>query len=82
MLWPSSPAGRLDHRHAIWESPDDAADRFQSGVDDLAGETMIIAAHGLFMVAWLSKIGYVDSGAAAGELWTSLQFPHLLTLRI
>ncbi|WP_144016659.1 histidine phosphatase family protein [Beutenbergia cavernae] len=71
---------RLDVRHAGWETPDEAAARFDAGVRAYPGEDMVIATHGMVMVAWLARVGVVSAGAAAGELWIGLAFPDLVTV--
>jgi broad specificity phosphatase PhoE len=59
----------------------EAARRFAAGVADQgAGDDLLIATHGMVMVAWLVSIGQVDAGRAAEEYWASLAFPDLVTL--
>lgn len=73
--------GETDARHECWESMSEAARRFAAGVADQgAGDDLLIATHGMVMVAWLVSIGQVDAGPAAEEYWASLAFPDLVTL--
>lgn len=74
--------GHLDERHERWESPADAADRFQSGVDDVDSDLVVVASHGMVITAWLAGMGHVRPGKAAGELWLGLRFPDLLTVQL
>ncbi len=74
--------GRLDERHATWETPQEAAARFQTGVDALEGDRVVIASHGMIIASWLCSIGYVAPGEPTGRLWTGLSFPDLLTVQV
>lgn len=73
--------GEPDARHELWESTTEAARRFAAGVADQGAEDdLLIATHGMVMVAWLVSIGQVDAGPAAEEYWASLAFPALITV--
>lgn len=74
--------GRLDERHAGWELPEEAAARFQSGLDAVDGNAVVVATHGMIIAAWLTSIGYVSRGDSVGELWAELRFPDLVTLTL
>ena len=73
--------GEADARHERWESTTEAARRFAAGVADQGSEDdLLIATHGMVMVAWLVSIGRVHAGPAAEEYWASLAFPDLITV--
>ncbi|MFC7620421.1 histidine phosphatase family protein [Microlunatus sp. GCM10028923] len=69
--------GRPDGRHRSWETPEQAAARFQAGLDDLHGD-VVVATHGMVLTAWLVARGVVAAGAAAGSFWTGLAFPDVI----
>lgn len=73
---------RLDDRHPGWETPDEAAARLQAGVDGYPSQDVVVATHGMVMVAWLVSIGHVPAGDAAGDRWSSLAFPDLVTVTV
>ncbi|GAB3742358.1 histidine phosphatase family protein [Microlunatus parietis] len=70
--------GRPDGRHRGWETPEQAAARFQAGLDDLPGE-VVVATHGMVLTAWLVARGVVAAGTEAGSFWTGLAFPDVVT---
>ena len=70
-------SGRLDERHRGWETPAEAADRFQAGLDALDGD-VLIATHGMIMTAWLVAHGAVDAGDPAGAYWSRLTLPDII----
>ena len=73
--------GEIDDRHEHWESMAEAAQRFAAGVADQgAGGDLLIATHGMVMIAWLVSIGRLEAGSAAEECWASLDFPDLVTV--
>lgn len=73
--------GEPDARHVSWESMAEAARRFAAGVADQEPEDdLLIATHGMVMVAWLVSIGQVDAGPTAEEYWASLAFSDLITV--
>ena len=74
--------GRLDARHELWETPDQAGQRFQQGLEDLDAGTIAVATHGMVLTAWLVAIGRVEPGPAAGEFWAELAFPEILTIKL
>lgn len=71
--------GRPDDRHRGWETPEQAAARFQAGLDDLAGD-LVVATHGMVLTAWLVSRGIVTAGSAAGSFWRGLAFPDVVTV--
>jgi broad specificity phosphatase PhoE len=71
--------GRLDERHDGWETPEQAAKRFQAAVLDHASrQPLVIATHGMVLAAWLVSIKHVQPGRPAGELWSRLAFPDIV----
>ena len=69
--------GALDARHAGWETPDEAASRFDDGVRARQGD-LVVATLGMILTSWLVRIGRVAAGAEAGEFWARLRFPDLI----
>ena len=74
--------GDPDERHRGWETPVDAARRFSQAVEDHPDDDLLIATHGMVMVAWLVSIGRLHAGRAAEEYWAALTFPDLVTVEI
>ncbi|WP_193104514.1 histidine phosphatase family protein [Brachybacterium sp. FME24] len=74
--------GELDDRHHGWETPAQAARRFSRSVQDHPKDDVLIATHGMVLVAWLVDIGRVESGRAAESYWSALTFPQLITVEI
>jgi broad specificity phosphatase PhoE len=74
--------GRSDTRHETWETPVQAAHRFQRGLDGIDADRVAVATHGMVLTAWLVSIGHVEAGSAAGEFWAGLRFPDVLTVTI
>ena len=72
--------GEPDPRHETWETPDEAARRFQAGLDALGDDAIVVASHGMVITAWLISIGHIAPGAGAGDLWQHLTFPDLRTV--
>lgn len=72
--------GRPDARHASWETPEQAAGRFQDGLDQLDGEIVVVGTHGMIITAWLVAIGELRPGDPAGAFWQQLAFPDVLTI--
>lgn len=74
--------GRLDVRHSGWETPSKAASRFDEAVRAYAtrADRLVIGSHGMVITAWLSLIGRVQPGVAAGRFWEALAFPDLLVV--
>lgn len=72
--------GKLDGRHARWETRHEATSRFDAAVRTYArsGERLVIASHGMIMTAWLVSQGLVGAGEDAGRFWRSLRFPDLI----
>lgn len=74
--------GEPDGRHAGWESSREAARRFASGIGDYSDAELLIATHGMVMVAWLIEVGQLKVGGAAERYWSGLAFPELVTVEI
>ncbi len=70
--------GRPDDRHHTWETPEQAATRFQQGLDSLEGD-FVVATHGMVLTAWLVSRGVITAGTEAGAFWTKLAFPDLVS---
>lgn len=74
--------GRPDVRHELWETPEQAAARFREGLDRIDADVIVVGTHGMVLTAWLIALGRVGSGDRAGEFWSNLRCPDLLTLEI
>lgn len=72
--------GELDARHRGWETPDQAGRRFTQAVEAHPGSDLVIATHGMVLVAWLMWIGHLEAGATAESYWSTLTFPQLITV--
>lgn len=72
--------GKPDGRHTGWETPLDAASRFDDAVRAFAerGAPLIIGSHGMIITAWLVHRARVRPGAEAGRFWAALAFPDLV----
>ncbi|MFE6733564.1 histidine phosphatase family protein [Microbacterium sp. NPDC057650] len=73
-------AGRLDERHARWETSDAVAQRFHEGLVAHPAEHLVVGTHGMALTAWMSAQGLIGSGAAAIEFWETLRFPDVVEL--
>lgn len=74
--------GELDDRHRDWATPDQAGRRFAQAVEAHPGSDLVIATHGMVLVAWLVQIGYLEAGQAAESYWSTLTFPQFITVEI
>lgn len=74
--------GKLDGRHANWETRHEAARRFDAAVRAHAqsGERVVIASHGMIITAWLVAQGRIGAGEDAGRFWQSLRFPDVIDI--
>ena len=72
--------GRLDARHEGWETPHEAAERFEAGVRGHVEDTgsLVVGTHGMVMTAWLVHARGQVSTAAAGAFWVGLDFPEVV----
>ncbi|MEJ1087517.1 NUDIX domain-containing protein [Microbacterium sp. Mu-80] len=73
-------AGDLDDRHAGWEPPDAAAQRFHDGLLAHAAEHLIVGTHGMVLTAWMVAQRQVPPGDAAVTFWNALQFPDIVEI--
>jgi broad specificity phosphatase PhoE len=75
--------GRLDERHMGWETPLDAATRFDAVVRGHSAleSALVIGSHGMVLTSWLVHArGAVDQ-QAAGTFWEEMTFPHVIEVR-
>lgn len=72
--------GRLDERHVDWESPEEAAKRFQLAVSEhaAAAEALVVATHGMVLTAWLVHGRQWLPPAKAGSFWEQMRFPQVI----
>jgi broad specificity phosphatase PhoE len=72
--------GNLDARHAGWETPQEAATRFEDAVlrHHCSDRPLIIATHGMIMTAWLVHCRRLPGSQDPGEFWRALSFPDLV----
>jgi broad specificity phosphatase PhoE len=72
--------GHLDQRHAGWETPSEAADRFDRAIDEHAadGKPVVVGSHGMVMTAWLVRRRQVVAPKDAGSFWEALAFPDVI----
>lgn len=75
-------AGALDDRHAGWEKPDAAAQRFHDGLLAHAAEHLVVGTHGMVLTAWLVARGLVPDGQGAVEFWDALRLPDVIDLEL
>jgi broad specificity phosphatase PhoE len=74
--------GELDDRHAGWESPRDAADRFDGTVQlyVMPDVPLVVASHGMVLTAWLVHGRGWLAPEDAGDFWEGLSFPDVVEL--
>lgn len=74
--------GTLDDRHLGWETPEEAAARFDRAVADHAkhGVPLVIATHGMVLTAWLVHARHWLAPEEAGAFWAELAFPDVVML--
>ena len=72
--------GRLDARHTGWETPKEAAIRFDEAVRAHAGmhDRLVICSHGMVITAWLVDHRWVQAGPEAGAFWAALAMPDVV----
>jgi broad specificity phosphatase PhoE len=75
--------GRLDERHAGWETPLEAAARFDAAVEEHAepGDPLVVGSHGMVITAWLVHARGTVTRQEAGAFWTALAFPDVIEVR-
>ncbi len=71
---------RIDARHSGWESPQEAAERFELGVrEHLAdNECLVVGSHGMVLTAWLVHARHRLDPTEAGKFWEQLSFPDII----
>jgi broad specificity phosphatase PhoE len=76
--------GRLDGRHANWETRHEAARRFDAAVRTYAQseEQVVIASQGMVITAWLVAQGRIGAGEDAGRFWHSLRFRDVIDIEL
>jgi len=74
--------GRLDDRHRGWETPLEAAARFDEAVRDhaAAGPTLVVGSHGMVVTAWLVHARGTVAAQDAGAYWEGLGLPDVIEL--
>ncbi len=72
--------GRLDERHTGWESPEEAAKRFELAVREHAAdsEALVVATHGMVLTAWLVHGRRWLPPLEAGSFWEQMRFPEVI----
>lgn len=73
---------RLDERHSGWETPLEAAERFEAAVRDHSalGSPLVIGSHGMVLTAWLVHVRGAVNRQAAGAFWEAMAFPYVTEL--
>ena len=72
--------GRLDMRHADWETPLEAAARFDEAITEHArcASTLVIGSHGMVLTAWLVHARGAVAEHEAGAFWAAMAFPEVI----
>lgn len=72
--------GRLDSRHVDWETPLEAAERFDAAITEHArhAATLVIGTHGMALTAWLVHARGAVAEQEAGAFWAALAFPEVI----
>src|SRR4051794_19483559 len=77
-----APGSRIVSTDATWgwETPLEAAARFDAAVMDHATEDspLVIGSHGMVLTAWLVHARGAVARHAAGEFWDALAFPDVV----
>ncbi|WP_148043204.1 histidine phosphatase family protein [Flexivirga caeni] len=74
-------SGQLDSRHEGWETPTDAAARFDAVVRIPSNsQNVVVASHGMILTAWLVSVGILDEGESAALFWEALAFPDIVSV--
>lgn len=76
-------AGRLDARHSGWETPQDAAERFEDAVCHHCAdaECLVVGTHGMVLTAWLVHARRQLEPSEAGSFWEQLRLPDIIRVR-
>jgi broad specificity phosphatase PhoE len=74
--------GRLDERHSGWETPLEAAERFEAAVSEHSAidPLLVIGSHGMVLTAWLAHVRGAVATQEAGAFWGALAFPDVIEL--
>lgn len=72
--------GRIDERHTGWETPREAAARFDRAVARHAASSspLVVASHGMALTAWLVHGRRLLPPRDAGEFWMTLALPDVV----
>ncbi len=72
--------GRLDEGHAGWESPQEAAERFELAVREYAADAgaLVVATHGMVLTAWLVHGRQRLAPGKAAAFWERMRFPDVI----
>lgn len=72
--------GRLDERHAGWETPHETAIRFDQAIalHATAGSPLVVASHGMAITAWLVYERRLLVLRDAGRFWSAMAFPDVI----
>lgn len=72
--------GQLDDRHTGWESPEEAAERFDVAVREHAADAdaLVVATHGMVLTAWLVHGRRWLAPEGAGSFWDQMHFPEVI----
>lgn len=73
-------AGDFDDRHAGWETPDAAAQRFHEGILAHPVEHLIVGTHGMALTAWMVAQGIIAPGHPAVAFWDALGLPDVIEI--
>jgi broad specificity phosphatase PhoE len=71
---------RPDQRHAGWETPVEAATRFDEAVREHSAldSPLVIGSHGMVLTAWLVHARGAVARQAAGAFWAAMAFPDVI----
>lgn len=72
--------GQLDDRHTGWESPVEAAERFDLAVREHTADAdaLVVATHGMVLTAWLVHERQWLALGEAGAFWERMRFPDVI----
>lgn len=72
--------GRLDERHAGWETSQETAIRFDEAITQhlTSGSPLVVASHGMAITAWLVHGRRLLDPRDAGRFWSAMTFPDII----
>ena len=77
--------GRIDERHAGWETQQEAADRFEDAIDRHAAQAtegvLVVGTHGMVLTAWLVLVARRLAPEHATRFWADLRLPDVFEVR-